>query len=112
GTTYRALRTLLGSAWRPTLVGFRLGPPVDPARRRQAFGCPVEFHHDFDGLAFPAVDLARPIPHADPEMARQIRRYLDRLIQRPHTAAEQTRDLAAALLPMGLCTLQRIARHL
>ncbi len=108
-----ALNALLGAAWRPAFVAFRHRPPADAARHRRVFGCPVAFDHEFDGFAVPAAHLEDRVPHAEPQMARHVRHYLDDLLQRRDAAAgDQVRDLIATLLPGGLCSLERVARHL
>ena len=58
-------------------------------------------------------DLDRPIPEADPILARYIRQYLD-TVARPgaSSATAQVRQLVSALLASGRCTADEVARHL
>lgn len=113
GTAFRTFRTLLGARWNPITVCFRHAPPRDPAFHLRFFGTAVDFRQDFDGMVFHGIDLAAPIPRADPVMARQVEKYLDTLLAGTRaTTTDQVRQLAAVLLPTGSCTLERIAGYL
>lgn len=107
------LRTLMGPRWRPETVAFRHARPARLDTHRRVFACNVEFLHDFDGLVLARGDLDAPIPAADPDMARQIERYVEQMVRNRSRA---TRDIVGEtivlLLPTGACTADHIAAHL
>ncbi len=109
----RVLRTCLGANWRPLSVSFIHRPPASLEAYHRAFGPNITFNADFDGLVCPREDLDRPNPGADPEMARQVERYLKGL----STAAEapppeRVRTLIRDLLPAGRATVEVVARRM
>jgi AraC-like DNA-binding protein len=58
-------------------------------------------------------DLDTEIASADPVMAQQVARYLERLTaERGAHLRDQVSDLVVALLPDGLCSVERVAQHL
>ena len=58
-------------------------------------------------------ELDTEIPTADPAMARQVASYLDRLTQeRSIELRDKVSELIMALLPDGLCSVERVALHL
>jgi AraC-like DNA-binding protein len=116
GALHRIVGSILGDAWRPLRVCFVHGPPRDGRTHRRVFGpaTRVEFDAAFDGIVCRAADLARPIPAADPVLARYARQYLDDLAR---TAGReglpaQVRHVVRTLLPAGRCTVERVAASL
>ena len=60
-----------------------------------------------------AEDLAGQLPSADPVMARYARQYLDAMISRPDmTLADKVRWLVRDMLPLGRCSVEKVAQHL
>ena len=109
---YRIMGSLIGPQWRP-LVCLAFEPPVRRDVHHRVFGPRVDFRCNFNGLIFPWRDLERPVPGADPAFARQIRPYLDSLVQR---IGPSFRDKVSSLLRLqlssGRCTSDRMARQL
>ena len=113
GVLVRTLRDLLGKTWRPEMVAFRHPPPDDLATHRRVLGLTPAFGEDFTGVVLPTADLDKPIPAADPDMARQAQRYLDQIAAERHAdPAAVVRDLLAALLPTGGGSVERVAAHM
>lgn len=114
GVTFRILQTFLGPDWRPLRVCFVHGPPADLRTHRRVFtGTPVDFRAELNGIVCRASDLARPIPRADPVLARYARQYIDSLAAGSGTTfRDQVRQLVHTLLPSGQCAVERIAQHL
>ena len=112
GVTYRILSALLGSGWRPLDVHFAYPAPRNRETYRRFFNCNVRFGAEFDAIICPAIDLERPMAAADASMARYAQSYVEALAARAPTTDGKVRELIAALLPTGRCSLERVARHL
>ncbi len=113
GYLFRILRELLGPSWEPRHVRFTHSSPLNLAGHRKVFGSPVEFNADFNGIVCAAKDLAGPLPSADPVMARYARQYLEAMISRPDvTLADKVRQLVREMLPLGNCSVEKVAQHL
>jgi AraC-like DNA-binding protein len=114
GGGLRVVRLLTGVTWRPTLVCFRHPAP----RRLEAYvrllEAPVRFGAGFNGITFPARDLARRIPAAEPELVRHAQRYVE-FLDRPERHTDLKLKVMRAiddLLPGGVCSAERVARHM
>ncbi|MCP3719972.1 AraC family transcriptional regulator [Paraburkholderia sp. CNPSo 3281] len=113
GVLYRTISLFLGAAWRPRSICFMHAAPRNLAICTRVFGMPAQFNQDFDGIVCRASDLEQSLPTYDPAMAHQVRQYLDTLlVQSGTTMPDQVRKLVFALLPAGVCSLERIAMHL
>jgi len=112
GVALRAIQALVGEEWRPTCVSFSAVAPLDARPYRQMFG-DVAFDQPIDSMVFPTSELARKLPSANPGLARLVSHYLNELRAAPPPSFDQqVRELIAALLPRGLCTIERVAQHL
>jgi AraC-like DNA-binding protein len=113
GYLFSILRELLGPSWAPRRVCFMHAAPATLTGHLKVFGRFVEFGCYFDGIVCAAKDLAGPLPSADPVMARYARQYLDAMISRPDmTLADKVRQMVRELLPLGRCTIEKVAQHL
>ncbi|MCP3712964.1 AraC family transcriptional regulator [Paraburkholderia sp. CNPSo 3274] len=113
GVLYRTISLFLGATWRPRSICFMHTAPRSLAICARVFGMPAQFNQDFDGIVCRASDLEQSLPTYDPAMAHQVRQYLDTLlVQSGTTMPDRVRKLVLALLPAGVCSLERIAMHL
>jgi AraC-like DNA-binding protein len=112
GVAYRILGALLGSGWRPLDVHFAHAAPRNRATYRRFFNCNVAFGAESDAIICPAVDMDRPLGAADASMARYAQSYVETIAARSSTIEGKVRELIAALLPTGRCSLERVAEHL
>ncbi|WP_454764805.1 AraC family transcriptional regulator [Cupriavidus campinensis] len=113
GVMFRMLRLFLGAGWRPRSISFTHPAPASTVASLQLFGMPADYNQDFDGIVCVAADLEAPLPSYDPVMARQVTQYLGTLLaQSSSTMQDQVRKLVYALLPTGLCSVERVAQHL
>lgn len=111
--TYRLLKSLLGSGWAPSAVCFSHSAPQELAIYQRIFGAPVQFNSLVDGIVCRSSDLDRPLPSADPQLARYVHQYLQSIRQEARTAlVEQVRQLIWMLLPSGRCSVEQVASHL
>jgi AraC-like DNA-binding protein len=112
GVAYRILGAFLGSGWRPLEVHFAHPPPRNRDAYRRFFNCDVAFGAELDAIICPASDMERPMAAADASMARYAQSYVEALAARSATFGGKVRELIAALLPTGRCSLDRVAQHL
>jgi AraC-like DNA-binding protein len=112
GIGCRILSAFLGDMWRPLEIQFSHPAPRDRASYRRFFGCTVTFDADADVILCPAADFERPIATADAAIARYAENFLKTIAARPAAMDDKVRELIAALLPTGLCSIERIAEHL
>ncbi|HWA62265.1 MAG TPA: AraC family transcriptional regulator [Caulobacteraceae bacterium] len=108
----QTLRGLLGDEWSPELVALTHPKPRDLVPY-QALSRRLEFGHDYNAIVVSAEDAALPIPGADPDMARELARYIERGgAPGSRTAVERVSDLIVRLLPEGYCTIEHVAERL
>lgn len=73
------LRALCGPGWRPHSVELPFRKPRDAAPLREAIGAPLQFDAERMTLVFPAGDLARPVPTADPLLYRMMSERVEQI---------------------------------
>jgi AraC-like DNA-binding protein len=113
GVMFRMLSVFLGSSWRARSICFAHAPPESQGAYQRVFGMPALFNQDFDGIVCVGKDLEAPLPSYDPVMAQQVKRYLGTLLAQSNTTmADKVRKLVYALLPSGMCSIDRVAQHL
>jgi AraC-like DNA-binding protein len=113
GYLFRILQELLGPSWKPRRVLFMHSPPASQSGHIAMFGRIVDFDAEFNGIACAAEDLAGQLPSADPVMARYARQYLDSMTSRPDmTLADKVGWLVRETLPLGRCSVDKVAQHL
>jgi AraC-like DNA-binding protein len=81
--------------------------------RIASFGTTVEFGRDCNGIVCLTGDIEAALPASDPAMALHVRRYLDIVAPRPNALTrDKARECIYMTLPSGLCSADRVARHL
>lgn len=112
-TSLRTLKSILPDGWKPLEVWFTHAAPPRLDTHRRVLGVAPKFDQDAMAIVMARSDLDTPIPSADPAIARQVSRYLERLTEERRIAlADKVGDLVVALLPDGLCSVERVAQHL
>jgi len=105
-------RGLLGESWKPARVALARPAPADVAPYRALLGA-VEFGASFTGFLMTNEDLATPLGQSDPQMAREIARYIEAsAAPQGARASETVAALILRLLPDGECNVDRVAQHL
>lgn len=113
GLLLRLLRVLTDDALNADSVCFTHGPPASLATHHRVLGPRVRFAQECNAIVLRTRDLDMPIPRADPEIGRHIKRRLDfELIADADTPDKRVRKIVRMLLPTGLCTVERVARQL
>lgn len=112
GVTHRVLGAFLGAAWRALEVRLASPVPRDRAAYRRFFNADVLFGAEFDAIVCRAEDMDRPMAAADAVLARHARGYVETIAARSTRFDGKVRDLVAALLPTGRCSLDQVGRHL
>ena len=103
-TLLRRARSDLGADLSPLRVGFAAAPPRHGRELAAAFGTDrVDFRQERTTMTFTRADLERPLPGADPALARILRAHADSIAAAaPSPRAPQWRDGFRQLLVEGL----------
>ena len=113
GFIHRSLSQLLGRRWRPQAICFTHAAPARTDAHRRFFGTNVQFGQDYNGIVCFAHDIDAAVPTSDPAIARHIQQYLDTVAPRPHaTMRDNARECVYLTLASGLCSADRVAKHL
>jgi AraC-like DNA-binding protein len=113
GVGMRVFRDLLGETWRPLEVHFPHSAPSKLDRHLKVFGVTPMFDQDFIQVVLRRADMERPISTADPDMARQVVRYLEQIAgSRGASFSDRVREMIVQLLPEGEATVERVAQRL
>jgi AraC-like DNA-binding protein len=113
GVAIRMFRELLGETWRPLEVMLPHDAPAKLDSYLRVYGVVPLFQQDFVGIVLPRADLDRPIGAADPDMARQVVRYLEQIAAgRGSSFGDKVREMIVLLLPNGGVTVERVAQRL
>ncbi len=112
----RRARSDLGADLSPLRVGFAAAPPRRSRELAAAFGTDrIDFRQDRTTMTFARADLERPLPGADPALARILRAHADSIAAAP-PRAPQWRDGFRRLLTEGLAdpelSVQSVARRM
>jgi len=113
GQLMRLLRLYLGSGWRPYSVSLIHSPPKSLETHHRILGPNIAFDQEFNGVVCSREDFDQPNPGADPEMARQIERYIGRLAAAAEASLpDKVRDMIRDSLSAGHATVEFVARHM
>ncbi len=113
GVLCRNIRSLMGDGWAPEAVLFRHGPPASLEVHHRVFRSAPQFGQDLDGLVLRRDELDAPLAMADPIMAMQAERMIRQIAEtRSRTMGDRVSELILLLLPTGVCSADRVARHL
>ena len=113
GFIHKSLNQLLGSRWRPQAICFTHPAPTRTDAHRRFFGTDVKFGREFNAIVCLARDIDATVPTSDPAIARHIQQYLDTVAPRPHaTMRDNARECVYLTLASGLCSADRVAKHL
>jgi AraC-like DNA-binding protein len=105
------VRELMGRQWEPLSVCFSHGAPASLANHQAVFGPRLQFGHEFTGLVFYADQLDAPNRGSDPLLRPYSEKFLQTLgTPRGDTVADQVKELAEMLLPLGRCSTRQVAR--
>lgn len=107
--TFRIMRELCGSGWRPSEVLLPFRKPGDVAPFRQFFRAPLRFGAEQAALAFPAAWLDRALRSADHAVQHQIAA----LLVDPERSAftSRTRRAVRAMLAQGQVSEEGVAQR-
>ena len=112
-TAFRTIKGVLGETWKPQEIWFTHAAPLKLDTYRRVFGITPSFDQDCMAVVMRRAELDMPILTADPAIARQVAVYLERLTEeRSIELRDKVGDLIVALLPDGLCSVERVAQHL
>ena len=108
----QVFRALLGETWMPQLVGLSHAAPNDQGPYHRQFGR-VVFDLPQSSIVLSSSDAYAPIAKADPDLARELTRLVERgALERPVALRDRVGELIARLLPGGECSVDQVAEHL
>ena len=106
-------RALLGPQWRPQTVNFVHSVPASLEVHKRIFRCKLQFEMDFNGMVCNTSDLDKPIPVADPVMARYAQSFIEAIPGgNTRSLVLEVRKSIYLLLPMGRANIGQIAQTL
>jgi len=107
------LRIFLGQDWTPLTACFTHGEPAGLSTFERLLGPLLQFGHAFSGVVLSSADLDRPNTGSDPSLRPYAQQLLSTLpTARPETTADRVRELVEALLPIGRCSVDHVARSM
>lgn len=113
GLALGMMRVLLGENWSPVAVYFAHGESGGQSALKRLLKAPVVFNWDYDGIMFPSETLELPIQHADSQLQRYLRRYINILeSQYGEDIEAKTRQLISDSIGSRQCALPLVAQHL
>lgn len=112
-TAVRTLKAIMGETWKPQEVWFTHAAPARLDTYRRVLGVTPLFEQDCMAVVLRRADLDTNFASADPAIARQVAIFLERLTEGRRTSLrDKVGDLIVALLPDGVCSVERVAQHL
>jgi len=113
GVLVLAMRAVMPPGWLPLRVVFQHQAPPSLADHERILGLRPEFGQEFNAVVLRRHDLATPNPQADPDMAAYSQRAIgDGPVDPSVMLLTEVRRVALALLPSGLCSIERVAERL
>lgn len=113
GVTHRNLQLILGATWRPRSICFTHSAPGTVTTHARVFGVTPLFSQEFDGIVCRSADLDMALPSYDPRSAQEAYQYLDALLaQSDANMIDKVRQVVQTLLPLGVCSVERVAQQL
>ncbi|MBV1707425.1 MAG: AraC family transcriptional regulator [Hyphomicrobiales bacterium] len=107
---HQLVRATRGDNWRAEIIGLTRPRPRDTAPYERYFGQQVAFEQEFNAFVCSRSELDAVMIAADPELASHIRQLLDaRLGDLPKSFADRVRQRIRTLLPLGRCSVERVA---
>jgi len=108
----RIMRDLCGPGWRASEVQLPFRAPRDAAALREACEAPIRFGADRLVLVFPASDVARRVPTADPLLYRMMSEHVSQLEAiAPRGLVDEVRQILRALVLTTRATPSLVARR-
>lgn len=112
-TAVRTLKAVMGDAWKPQEIWFTHAAPPRLDTYRRVLGVTPLFDQDCMAVVLDRADLDTSFTAADPAMARQVAIFLERMTEgRSVSLRDKVGDLIVALLPDGVCSVERVAQHM
>src|SRR4029077_14242511 len=76
------IRAAVGNQWRPVTVGLTHRQPVDLSEYERRIGPRTSFDQPVNSITIAAATLALPMPNADPQLFKLVKRYCEEEIER------------------------------
>lgn len=113
GILLRTWAVLTRNAFRPVSINFTHEAPASLDVHRRVLGSAIEFSSEINAILCRNRDLDMPIPAADPELSREVKRLMDvQLASQGQELIQRAREVVRILLPTGHCSVDRVSEHL
>jgi AraC-like DNA-binding protein len=113
GIALRTWTVLTRNAFRPASICFTHEAPSSLEVHHRVLGRAIEFSSKANGIQCRNRDLDMPIPSADPDLSREVKRWMDvQLASLEDEPTQRAREVVRMLLPTGLCSVDRVSKHL
>jgi AraC-like DNA-binding protein len=112
-TAVKTLKAVMGEVWKPEEIWFTHAGPSRLDTYRRVLGVTPLFEQDAMAVVMRREDLDISFSSADPAIAREVAIFLERMTEgRSVSLRDKVGDLIVALLPDGVCSVERVAQHL
>jgi AraC-like DNA-binding protein len=108
------IRAAAGNHWRPVAVGLTHLQPADLTEYEQRVGLRISFNRPMNSITISAASLALPMPNADPQLFKLVKRYFEEEIERQKTVdhpLDRIRETMIRCLQQGSFGPKHIAKE-
>jgi AraC-like DNA-binding protein len=109
------IRAAAGSHWRPVSVGLMHRQPTDFSEYERRLGPRIFFDQPVNSITISAATLALPMPNADPQLFKLVKRYCEEEIERQKSTNHPLNGIREAMircLHQGSFGPQHVAKEL
>jgi len=109
------IRGAAGSHWRPVSVGLMHRQPADMSEYERHLGSRIFFDQPVNSITISAATLALPMPNADPQLFKLVKRYCEEEIERQKSANHPLNGIREAMtrcLQQGGFSPKHVAKEL
>lgn len=91
------IRDAAGSHWRPVAVGLMHRRPANTSEYERQLGSRIAFDQPINSITISAATLAIPMPNADPQLFKLVKRYCEEEIERQKSAHHPLNGIREAM---------------
>jgi AraC-like DNA-binding protein len=91
------IRAVAGSQWRPVSVGLMHRRPADISEYERQLGPRISFDQPVNSITISTATLALPMPNADPQLFKLVKRYCEEEVERQKSANHPLNGIREAM---------------
>lgn len=92
------IRGAAGSHWRPVAVGLTHRQPADASEYERRLGPRISFDQPVNSVTIAAATLALPMPNADPQLFKLVKRYCEEELERQKSTNHPLNGIREAMM--------------